>query len=346
MRRRASSSTTTRSSSRASAPTAAGRDQVSVQQARVDRRHEARDDAAAGREARRLDVLVRRVVVAADRAEAVERRDAVAGRPRAVRDAARDGLAEARGRASRRARSRSPRGRATARRALERRRAAEILVAERDPVVRARSRRICSVAQSRSCCVAARTSAERKPRLGTVFSPSPASSSVICSVRPSRAACSSASRSASRASASAALRPACGASPACAGAALGVDAEPRGALARRHDLAARPAALEAEHGVEVASRSSVAGGPRPRLLVRDRDDLDARERPRPGREEPARRARRPRCRPSCRRPRARSSGRRRGETDAPRRCRAGRRCRDGRGARPARGRCPLSAAWT
>ena len=281
------------------------------------------------------------MVVAADRAQPVQRRDAGARRPRAVGDAARAPPRRTRARARRRAR---PRPRRDGRPAASARTAA----GRRDPRSRARSRRrpgtsrIRPVTQSRSSCVEARTSAaseaparhrvqplaglERRDlqrqsvpgrvELGQSQQPRGRGRAQRCG-----------RRGAPRLRAPHVPRHARGATPRpCARTrSRRRDGRTRGRARRRRRRAAR------------ASQVDPAATPRPGPTRPRRARTDA------GRPQArARRARRLRSRPSCRRRRVRSSARRRAGRVASPRYRAERQCRGGRGA--PRVRAPARAA--
>ena len=175
---------------------------------------------------------------------------------------------------------------------------------------------------------------------GIELSTSPPCMRVTCSVRPSRARSSAAMRGSSRASASTALRPCSGSEPACAERPCATTSSQRPPLrAATTAPPGRPHSMQSTAS-NPASRACVAIGSERISSSGTRHELEAREGPLAGGQQPRGVRRHGDAALHVRRPRARSGARPRAAAVAARACRAGRRCRDGRAARRARARRP------
>ena len=257
-----------------------------VQQPGVDRGHEPGDDAATRCEAVGLDVLPRRVVLAAHRAQAVERGEALRRRPGAVGDSARRRLAEdvAELPAERDGGLGEP---SDPLRPLQGRRAAEILVRELDALVVAECGRplerpgeilVRPGAEVGRQGAGARHGVEPLPGLEPRDLEREAPARAVELADPQRLAGERERR----------IPPFGGRLTCVCGPPRGVNAEPARSLAARHDLAVRAPALEAEDSVHAEQPAARRRAAVPGLLVRHAHDLEQAERPRPLREQPSR----------------------------------------------------------
>ena len=230
-----------------------------------------------------VEILGRRVVVAADRAEAVEARDAHPGRRVGVRRAAGRGIVDLEAEAPR---DRLRRGRRAGRSARAspsatsgpsprtRPSCPSTSVASatpaRPPPPQPRARRASSPGRRpRACSARARRSAASRRRSTPTLTVTPGQ-------RPLSACRSVTIRAASRI----ALRPFSGSTPACAARPVDVQPDVDDPLARRHDVAVGAGALEDERDVDVrGDRADVRRrGRRADLLVRVGDEHEPLER--------------------------------------------------------------------